>query len=98
MGLVHLVGSVGLVGLMSLLSFVGLVSLWCQDWLILGIFLLFSLIQKILTKGDVVFDPKEFDDPLVSDSLEFQRNVRTLMIQRISIIPRYLMIPRKYGL
>ena len=47
-GLVHLVGSVGLVGLMSLLSFVGLVSLWCQDWLILGIFLLFSLIQKYL--------------------------------------------------
>ena len=45
-GLVHLVGSVGLVGLMSLLSFVGLVSLWCQDWLILGIFLLFNLIQK----------------------------------------------------
>ena len=45
-GLVHLVGSVGLVGLMSLLSFVGLVGLWCQDGLILDIFLLFNRIQK----------------------------------------------------
>ena len=46
-GLVHLVGSVGLVGLMSLLSFVGLVGLLCQDGRILGIFLLFNMIQSI---------------------------------------------------
>ena len=45
-GLVHLVGSVGLVGLMSLLSLVGLVGLRCQVGLILGIFLLFNMMQK----------------------------------------------------
>ena len=48
-GLVVSVGSVGLVGLvgfMSLPGFVGLVGLWCQDGLILGIFLPFNLIQK----------------------------------------------------
>ena len=45
-GLVGLVGPVGLVHLVSLLGLAGLVGLGCQVWLVLGILLLFNLIQK----------------------------------------------------
>ena len=45
-GLVGLLGLVGLVGLMGLLGLVGLVGPGCQVWLFMGIFWVFSLIQK----------------------------------------------------
>ena len=45
-GLVGFVGPVGLVGLVGLLGLVGLVGVGCLFGLILGIFLLFDLIQK----------------------------------------------------
>ena len=46
MGPVGLVGLVGPVGLVHLVSLLGLAGLGCQVWLVLGILLLFNLIQK----------------------------------------------------
>ena len=52
-GFVGPVGPVGLVGLVGLLGLVGLVGVGCLFGLILGIFLLFDLIQKYF-KMDIV--------------------------------------------
>ena len=42
-----------------------------SSWAISGYFLAIQSDSKILPDGNVVVDdPKEFDDPLVSDSLE----------------------------
>ena len=45
----------------------------CKVRLILGTFLLFD--PKVFSNGNIVFDdPKEFDDPQVSDSLKVISN------------------------
>ena len=46
LSLINWMGLVGLVHLASLFGLMGLVGLGCQVWPILGIFLLFYLIQK----------------------------------------------------
>ena len=71
-----------------------------SSWAISGYFLAIQSDSKILPDGNVVVDdPKEFDDPLVSDSLEvISKEYGTFMIQRNSMIPRYLMIQRKFQL
>ena len=46
LSLINWMGLVGLVHLVSLFGLMGLVGLGCQVWPILGIFLLFYLIQK----------------------------------------------------
>ena len=78
-GLVGLVGPVGMVGLQGLVVFVDLVGpvslvgllvgYGFQVWLILSISF-FAILShpKVFSTGNIVFDdPKEFDDPQVSD-------------------------------
>ena len=43
---------------------------WWECWLILGIFLLFQLIQSIFNRNIIFAVPKEFVDPQVSDDLK----------------------------
>ena len=80
---------------MSLLDFLDLVGLWCQDGLILDIFLLFNRIQKYFQIEILSFFIQV--SPQVSD-LVFQMNVWTQMIQRNLMIPRYLMIQGEFQL
>ena len=83
-------GPVGLVGLVGVSCHVGL--FW--------VFSCYSIGSTVFTNGNIVFDdPKEFDDPQVSDSLKVISNEgMDFMIQRNSMIPKYSMIQSEFQL